>query len=357
MMLRFLSALLLGALLSAGTLSYAQTSVGIFEDHTDVGMVLHSGSATFDAAKGTYTLRGSGENVWATQDAFQFAWKKVSGDVELTSDIRFPNTAGNEHKKAVLMFRQSLDADAVYVDIALHGNGLLALQYRDEKGALTHEIKSNLSPRDQNAPPPGPLVPPIRLRLTRRGEYVYMSVSGSHEKPHFDGESIRIRLNGDFYAGIGVCAHDKDAVEEATLSNLDLRSLPASSGAPVLVSTLEFVSPSSTDRQVVYYSQGRFEAPNWSRDGSYFLFNREGHLERLAVNGHIPEIINTGAENFALHQIVSFGGVDALMTKNSASAARAARRSVCRFNPSVVMGGILPSGGSTMSDDRLVPTT
>src|SRR5437667_6081799 len=112
----------------------AQNSVGIFENHADVGVVLHPGSAAFDPAKQLYTLTGSGENIWSTNDAFQFAWKKVSGDVELTADTSFANSSGNPHKKAVLIFRQSLDADSVYVDVALHASGLLALQYRDEKG-------------------------------------------------------------------------------------------------------------------------------------------------------------------------------------------------------------------------------
>ena len=61
-------------------------------------------------------------------DAFQFAWKKISGDVEISADVSFPNSGGNEHKKAVLMLRQSLDADSVYADVALHGNGLTSLQ-------------------------------------------------------------------------------------------------------------------------------------------------------------------------------------------------------------------------------------
>src|SRR6266576_3010737 len=116
-------------LLILGGLVRAQDSLGIFENHSDVGTVLHPGSATFDSSKQTYTLTGSGENMWATQDAFQFAWKKVSGDVELTASISFDNSSGNEHKKASLIFRQSLDRDSAYVDIALHGNGLLALQY------------------------------------------------------------------------------------------------------------------------------------------------------------------------------------------------------------------------------------
>src|SRR5881227_3098692 len=78
-------------------------SVGIFTEHADVGTVLHSGSATYDSSNKTYTLVGSGENMWATTDAFQFAWKKISGDVEISADISFLNSGGNEHKKAVLM--------------------------------------------------------------------------------------------------------------------------------------------------------------------------------------------------------------------------------------------------------------
>ncbi len=78
------------------TLLRAQGPVGIFENHSDVGTVLHPGSATFDSAKQTYTLTGSGENMWSTQDAFQFAWKKVSGDVELTANISFGNSSGKE---------------------------------------------------------------------------------------------------------------------------------------------------------------------------------------------------------------------------------------------------------------------
>lgn len=78
-------------------------SLGIFTGRADVGTVLHAGSATYDSSKNAYTLVGSGENMWATADAFQFAWKKISGDVEISADVSFLNSGGNEHKKAVLM--------------------------------------------------------------------------------------------------------------------------------------------------------------------------------------------------------------------------------------------------------------
>ena len=56
-------------------------SLGIFDGHQDVGTVLHPGSTSFDVSKQSYTVTGSGENMWFGVDDFQFAWKKMSGDV------------------------------------------------------------------------------------------------------------------------------------------------------------------------------------------------------------------------------------------------------------------------------------
>jgi hypothetical protein len=49
----------------------APSSLGAFESSQDIGVVLHPGSAEFDAAKGTYTVAGSGENMWAAKDALR----------------------------------------------------------------------------------------------------------------------------------------------------------------------------------------------------------------------------------------------------------------------------------------------
>jgi TolB protein len=281
MVLMAASCLLLGI---APNHSFAENNaaVGIFESRGDVGTVLHPGSAEYDASQKTYTITGSGENMWLGADAFQFVWKKISGDAMLTADISFLGTGGNEHRKAVLMFRQSLDADSPYVDIARHGNGMTALQFRTETGALTHEIQSNISA-------------PSRLRIVKRGDYVYMSLADGGDALHVAGGWLRIPLQGSFYVGIGVCSHNKDVIEKAVFSNVDLvRTMPASMSPSVLYSTLERVGISSTDRQVVYIAPGRFEAPNWTRDGQSFLFNRGGRIERLPVTGGKPEIIDTG---------------------------------------------------------------
>lgn len=261
--------------------AFAQgTGVGMFESHGDVGTVLHKGSVEYDSAKQSYTIRGSGENMWSVADAFQFAWKKMSGDVTLTADISSLSPGGNEHKKAVLMLRQSLDEDSVYADVALHASGLTSLQFRDEKGAVTREIQSNLSA-------------PKRLRIAKRGDYVYMAL-GSSSDLKFAGGWLRIPLQGTFYVGLGVCSHDKDVVEKAVFSNVELTQPAPPTGEPVLYSTLETIDLDSFDRRVAYLAQGRFEAPNWTRDGRAFLFNRDGHIERLEIGSHMPTTVDTG---------------------------------------------------------------
>ena len=256
--------------------------LGIFQNHADIGTVLHPGSAKYDAAHGAYTLTGSGENIWFTGDAFQFVWKQVSEDIALTADVEFPEPGGNPHRKAVLMIRQSLDADSPYADVALHGVGLTSLQYRDAKGAVTHEIQSNLSA-------------PHRLRIEKRGDYIYMFLASAAGEPlKTSGASIKIPIEGPFYIGIGVCSHDKNVIEKAVFSNVELTPPAPLRTPPVLVSTLETVPIASTDRRVVYVAASHFEAPNWTHDGAYFFFNSEGRILRLPVAGGTPEPIDTG---------------------------------------------------------------
>ena len=279
---RLALSLLLVVLLLAGLIpAMAQGApVGAFEGHEDLGTVLHPGSTTYDAARQTYTVTGSGENMWFGMDDFQFAWKKMSGDVAISADIAFVGDKGNNHRKAVLMIRQSLDGNSPAVDIARHGDGLTSLQFRDEAGADDREVQSNVAA-------------PKRVRLEKRGDYFYGFVSGKDGRLEPAGVSTKLVMNGPIYIGIGVCAHDKDAVETAIFSNVKIEPLDADSGKPVLYSTLETVPIASADRRVAYVAQAHFEAPNWSRDGSYFLFNQDGGIYRLPEGSAQPVRINT----------------------------------------------------------------
>ena len=251
-----------------------QTAAGItlgqFEEQGDIGVVQHPGTASFETATGRYTMSGSGENMWATADAFHFVWKKVSGDVEITADVAFATKEGNPHKKAALMIRQSLDADSPYVDAALHVVGLTSLQSRAEKGGATHELGID----GEGA---------SRLRLVKRGANFYMYVARPGEQLHLAGGSMRLELKEPFYIGLGVCAHDKDALETAVFSNVRIGT-PAK-GKARLYSTLETISVSSTDRRIVAVFDGAIQTPSWTADGTHLVFRRGKQLMEIAASG------------------------------------------------------------------------
>jgi dipeptidyl aminopeptidase/acylaminoacyl peptidase len=128
----------------------------------------------------------------------------------------------------------------------------------------------------------------------KQGDDVYLWLVDASGEFRVSGASVRLPLRGTFYVGIGVCSHDKDAVEKAVFSNVELSTPVVSTSEPKLYSALETVAIASTERRVVYVAPERFEAPNWMRDGTTFLFNSNGRLVRLPVTGGTPETIDTG---------------------------------------------------------------
>jgi TolB protein len=279
---QFAVLLSLGCLLPGTAVWCREAPLGLFEGHGDIGAAGVPGAVTYDAGPQSYLVTGSGENMWFGADALHFVWKRVAGDVTLTADIRWIGTGGNAHRKACLLIRQSLDPQSPYADAVIHGDGLTSLQYRPAPGANTHEIQSNVAA-------------PRRIRIEKQGDFVSMSIAGANEPLHAAGGSFKIRFTEPFFIGLGVCAHDNKVTEKAVFSNVELTSgVAAPAGKPVLESTLEIVPIASGDRRVVYHTRGHFEAPNWSRDGKYLLFNQNGRIYRLPVEGGTPQGIDTG---------------------------------------------------------------
>jgi Tol biopolymer transport system component len=249
----------------------AGSSLGIFESQSDVGSVVPPGVASFNPGTGEYVIRSAGANLWINVDGFHFVWKKVSGDVSLTADVKLADAGptASPHRKALLMFRQTLDPDSMYADAAIHGSGETALQYRRNKGDTTQDIAFNIGA-------------PQRLRLEKRGDTITLFLSAHGEPLHQVGASIKLHFDGDFYAGLGVCAHNKDAVEQATFAHVDLQPLtpPAAPAPTALYSTLQTIAIDNNARMafVIQTGKGQMEAPNWSRDGKTLIFNREGKL-------------------------------------------------------------------------------
>ena len=74
---------------------------------------------------------------------------------------------------------------------------------------------------------------------------------------------------------------------------LPLHSQPAAS-EPALYSLLQTVDMNG-HLSVVYKVRGRFEAPNWTRDGKSLIFDQDGKMMTIPVAGGEPKTIDTGA--------------------------------------------------------------
>ena len=263
--------------------------VGIFEDHRDIGTpaTIGGGSTTYDAATKTYTVRGGGENMWARADHFQYAWKKHSGDLSFSATIRFTGTepAGgtpDQHRKACLLLRQTLDDDGAYVDAARHGNGMTALQWRASKGDLSHDIETNV-------------VGPSRVRIDRRGDNVSMFVAEPGQPWRPAGGATRVHLTGEYYIGIGVSSHATTQIDTATFSDIVIETPPPLTKAS-LVSTVETISLNSRDRRVAYVvtQPDPVQAPIWLPDGTSVLVFRSGK-KAMKVLADLPRApLSTG---------------------------------------------------------------
>lgn len=262
-------------------------SLGIFDGQSDVGSVAPPGTLAYSPSADTYTITAAGINLWSTTDGFHFVWKRLSGDLSLTADIDFPIKTGDHspHRKAVLMVRQTLDADGAYADVAQHGSGLTALQYRRAKGDNTQSAELNIDP-------------PKRVRLEKRGDVFTMFVSNHGEPLHQVGASIKLHLDEPFYVGIGLSSHDPAVTEKVTFSNVELKQLtPSPTPARLtLYSTLQTIDIADNARRgtILFSAPGRSMAPNWSRDGKSLAFTRDGRIYTVPVSGGTPQLLDVG---------------------------------------------------------------
>ncbi len=163
----------------------AADETGIFSGRTQLGEHKRPAAVAFDSAKGTYTLGAAGLNIWARRDEFIFVWQKATGDIAFSAAIDFVGQGGDPHRKAGLVVRQALTADSIYVDAAVHGDGLASLQFREAAGALTRKVQARASA-------------PRRMRLDKIGDAIHLSLAGADGAFTPAGSSVRLPFAGEF---------------------------------------------------------------------------------------------------------------------------------------------------------------
>jgi TolB protein len=291
--------------------------LGDFEAHGDIGSPKIGGYSTWNAASQVYTLSAGGVNIWAKRDEFQFAYRRMKGDFIVQAQIEFQGSGVDPHRKAGIMVRASTaDFDAAYVDGAVHGDGLVSLQYRKAKGEDTAQTEM---PAAKGA---------TVIQLERRGGVFILSAARFGEPFEIAQIDNLPNVPEEAYVGLFLSSHNADVKETAVFRHVRVIKPVKVGFTPYrdyIGSRLEIINVTSGHRNVVYSSKVPFEAPNWLPDGSALLYNASGgdpatrgRLWRFDIATRTPALIDTG---FAIRNnndhVLSFDGTQLAISDQS----------------------------------------
>lgn len=274
------------------SVSAQETVTGIFKNNQDIGNPRIKGSSVYNEADQSYSLKGSGYNIWFDRDEFHYLWNDLRGDFILTANFRFEGAGTEPHRKTGWMIRTSADDNSPHVSAVLHGDGLTVMQWRDFKGGQMKDPEDEVFARGSGYDV---------LQLERAGRIIYMRAAHSGEPLELIGSYEMINLPDEVLAGLFVCSHNPDVSEEVKVWNVRIdRPVPDNynpSREGYVGCRLEIMNVFDGKRKVIYEKQGRFEAPNWMPDGKQLLFNMDGLLYKIPVSGGALVQLNTGFAN------------------------------------------------------------
>ena len=187
-------------------ISHAQNRVGIFENHLDIGNPKLTGSTDYNSKDQSYTLKGSGYNIWFERDEFQFAYNKIKGDFILTANFEFMGKGENAHRKIGLMVRESPDKGAAHVSAVAHGDGLTVMQWRVSKDANMRDPEDEIFSTEKNIQ---------IIQLERIGRKYNMRVAYVGQPLQLVGSHEMESMPDEVLAGLFICSHDVEAIEQA----------------------------------------------------------------------------------------------------------------------------------------------
>lgn len=186
----------------------------------DIGSPGVTGTSSFSGT--TFTVRGSGADIWNSSDQFHYAAKYVAGDNVLTARITSQQNTDYWAKSGV-MFRDSTAADAMFVALETTPSAGILLQARTATGAQAFNFTTVTG------------AAPKWLRIEKAGDVFTAYTAGTTGTPAAGDWSSVGSITADFgddafLGGLAVTSHTNAARSTATFSDVSLvtrTALPA----------------------------------------------------------------------------------------------------------------------------------
>jgi regulation of enolase protein 1 (concanavalin A-like superfamily) len=170
----------------------------------NVGSPSIAGSASH--SNGTWTVAGSGADIWGTSDQFRFVYRTLSGNGTITARV-VTQTNSNSWAKAGVMIRESLAANARHaMTIVTPSNGR-RMQFRSSTGGSSTDVNG------------GSGGVPVWVRLVRSGN-TFTSYRSTNGTTWTQISSRTISMGTNVYVGLAVTSHTNSALSTATFTNV-----------------------------------------------------------------------------------------------------------------------------------------
>jgi len=246
---------------------------------SDIGNVGLTGSASF--ANGTFTVNGSGQQIYGTADSFNFAYQILSGDGSIVA--RVTSSSLTSATPSVLI-RDSLNPSAMSAALGYY-QSTAYLNYRATTGGSSSQASAAV----------GSL--PYWLKVSRSGSSVsaYTSADGVNWAPV--GTTLTINMGQNVYIGLGVYTGNTSTLATATFDNVSVNSTAVP--APVISSVS--ATTGSVGSQVVISGTG-FGA---AQGNSLVMLNGTATTISSWSNSSITVTIPAGATSGPLAVLVA----------------------------------------------------
>jgi hypothetical protein len=169
--------------------------------HGDVGAVPIAGDAAFDS--GTFTVTGSGADVWGTADAFHYTYAALTGDGAIVARVASIPQGVNAWVKAGVMIRASLDDGSAHAFMLASAAKGMAFQRRASTGGVSTNTAGSAA------------AAPQWVKLQRTGDVFTAYESADGVTWTLVGTET-IPMPATVYAGLAVTSHTTGASATCT---------------------------------------------------------------------------------------------------------------------------------------------
>jgi hypothetical protein len=170
----------------------------------DIGNCTMAGFSS--AIGGLYTLKGSGDDIWNTADAFRFVYQTGSGDCSVIARVTSINAA-DPWAKVGVMIRETLNANSEHASLFVTSGNGVAFQARTVTGGGS----VNTAGAAAGAP--------YWVKITRVGN-TFTSYQSANGSTWAAVGSTTITMPTTVYIGLAVTSHNNAVLATGTFDNI-----------------------------------------------------------------------------------------------------------------------------------------